>query len=134
MPGTDRESAVEIVTAAMNAFARGDLDAMASYVHPDADIEMVGLGGTRVHGVDGLRGALDVAGTRMHRPVMTSVEAVGEDGAMMIGRVRYGDETGGVWDSPAVWLSIVHDGKIWRTRAFASTDEARAAYPDLAAS
>jgi hypothetical protein len=132
MGDTNRASAVEIVTAAMNAFARGDIDAMSTYVHPDADIEMVGLGGSRVQGVDGLRTALDDAGA-LHRPVMSSVEPIGDDGAMMIGRIRYGDGTGGVWDSPAVWLSIVHEGKIWRTRAFGSVDEARGAYPELAA-
>jgi len=134
MPEPDRESAVEVVTAAMNAFARGDVDAMAAHVHPDADIEMVGLGGEIVHGVDGLRDALAVAGDRSHRPTMSSVEPVGDDGAMMIGRVRYGDSSGAVWDRDAVWLSIVRDGKIWRVRAFGSVDDAREAYPALAAS
>jgi len=134
MTEPDRASAVEVVKAAMDAFARGDVEEMSAYVHPDADIEMVGLGGEIVHGVDGLRDALAVAGARAHRPTMSSVEPVGDDGAMMIGRVRYGDPSGAVWDSPAVWLSIVRDGMIWRTRAFGSVDEAREAYPSLTAS
>ena len=115
----------------MSAFARGDLDAMSALVHPDAEIEVLGMGEV-VHGVDGLREALEVAGQRSHEPTMSAIEPVGAHGAMMIGRVRYGDSSGGVWDSPAVWLSVVRDGKIWRSRAFASADEARAAYDSLA--
>jgi ketosteroid isomerase-like protein len=129
--GPDGGTAVEIVSAAMAAYARGDLAGMAACVHPDAEIEVVGLGRV-VHGPAGLQEALAAAGRVAHQPTMSSIEPVGEDGAMMIGRVRYGDSTGGRWDNPAVWLSIVRDGKIWRSRAYASADDARAAYRDLA--
>ena len=125
-------SAVKIVSAAMAAFARGDIDDMSEFVHPDAEIEVIGLDGRVVAGVEGLRAALAAAASRSHEPTMSSIEPVGEDGALMVGRVRFGDATGGWWDSPAVWLSIVRDGKIWRSRAFTSADEARAAYPTLA--
>jgi len=131
MPEPSGSPAVRIVSAAMAAFARGDIEAMASYVHPEAEIEVIGLEGQVVRGVEGLRDALATAGERSHAPRMSSIEPVGDDGAMMIGRVRYGDAAGALWDSPAVWLSIVRDGKIWRSRAFGSIDEARAAYTAL---
>ena len=124
--------AVKIVSAAMAAFARGDIDAMARYVHRDAEIEVVGLDGRIIRGVEALREALATAGRRSHEPTMSTIEPLGEDAALMIGRVRYGDASGARWDSPAVWLSIVRDGKIWRSRAFNSIDEARAAYLTLA--
>jgi ketosteroid isomerase-like protein len=128
-PGT--QTAVDVVKAAMIAYERGDLTAMAAFVHPDADIKLLGLGGVETHGADGLHEALSTVGKRLHRPRMTAVEPVGDDAAVMIGRIQYGDPASGQWDSPAVWLSIVRDGKIWRSRAFGSVDEARAAYPAL---
>jgi ketosteroid isomerase-like protein len=124
-------SAVEIVTAAMAAYERGDLDALAAFVHPDADIELLGLGGVTTHGAAGLHDALSTVGKRLHRPRMTTIEPLGEDAAVMVGRIQYGDPAGGRWDSPAVWLSIVRDGMIWRSRAFGSIDEAHEAYPAL---
>jgi ketosteroid isomerase-like protein len=124
--------AVGIVTAAMAAFARGDFDGMSAFVHPEAEIEVLGLDGQVVRGVQGLRDALAAAERRSHEPSMSSIEPIGDDGAMMIGRVRYGDASGARWDSPAVWLTIVRDEKVWRSRAYTSVDEARAAYPTLA--
>ena len=121
----------DVVTAAMAAYERGDLEAMARFVHPDAEIEIMALGGEVVHGPDGLRAGLAGAAGRMHRPTKTTVEPLADDAAMMIGRVQYGDPSGGHWDSPGVWLSIVRDGKIWRTKAFPSIDEARAWYAGL---
>jgi len=115
----------------MSAFERGDLTALATFVHPDADIELLGLGGVVTRGGEGLQDALSTVGKRVHRPRMTAIEPLGDDAAMMIGRIQYGDPASGQWDSPAVWLSIVRDGKIWRSRGFASVDEARAAYPVL---
>ena len=124
-------SAVEVVTAAMAAYSRGDLDAMAALVDPDADIEVIGLGGQTVHGADELREALNVVDGPPHRPTMTTVEPLADDAALMIGRVQYGDSSGAFWDRPTVWLSLVRDGKIWRSRAFSSRAEARKAYPRL---
>src|SRR5581483_7921635 len=60
-PYAQAPDAVRLVREAMAAFVRGDIDALVSFVHPDAEIEMVALGGATAHGPEGLRAALERA-------------------------------------------------------------------------
>ena len=45
--------------------------------------------------------------------------------------VRHTDAQGGVWDRQAVWLTVLRERKIWRTRVLASTADVPAAYEQL---
>jgi hypothetical protein len=120
-----------VVAEAMAAYERGDLDAVATFVHPDAEIEMVPLDDD-VIGPEGLRETLERLDGGIHKPTMTRIERVGDDAALMVGRIQYADPTlGGVADRPAVWLSVLRDGLIWRTRVFRTAEDAHAAYAEM---
>jgi len=120
--------AVQVVAEAMAAYQRGDLDALAALVHPEAEIEMLALGGTAAHGPEGLVEAIVRAREGVHRPTMTNVEGIGPDAALMIGRIQYTEPRGSLTDRKAVWLTVLRDGLLWRTRVFESDTEARAYY------
>jgi len=122
-----------LVAEAMALYERGDLDALVALVHPDAEIEMVVLGGGAAHGPEGLVVALTQAREGVHRPTMTSVEGLGTDAALMIGRIQYTDARGGLTDRKAVWLTMLRDGLLWRTRVFDSEAEARAYHASVVA-
>jgi hypothetical protein len=49
----------------------------------------------------------------------------------MIGRIQYTDPRGSLTDRKAVWLTVLRDGLLWRTRVFESDTEARAHYASL---
>jgi len=123
--------AVRLVSDAMAAFARGDIDAVVSFVHPEAEIEMVALGGGTARGPEGLRAALAQAQLGIHRPSTSAFEPIAEDAVAMVGRIQHTDERGRISDRKAVWLSVLRDGRIWRTRVLGSLEEARAAYREL---
>ncbi len=131
-PYAQAPDAVRLVTEAMAAFVRGDIDALVSFVHPDAEIEMVALGGATAHGPEGLRAALERAQLGVHRPTWSTIEPIAPDAAAMVGRIQHTDERGRTSDRKAVWLSVLRDGRIWRTRVVGSLEEARAAYAGLA--
>ena len=120
----------QVVSAAMAAYERGDLDALAELVHPEAEIQMLLLGGDVARGPEGLREALAQV-TVVHQPTVTAIESIGDDAALMIGRLQYTDTRGGLSDHPAVWLSVLRDGKLWRSLTFGSVEEARAGYDAL---
>lgn len=118
-----------IVAAAMAAYQRGDLEALAAFIHPEAEIEMFARQRDVALGPDGLRETLEDARKGVHRPTMTRIENVGADAAMMVGRIQYADpDRGGVVDRNAVWLTILREGLLWRTLVFGTPEEARAAY------
>lgn len=131
--GEAQRPAVQVVAEAMASYERGELEALAHLVHPDAEIEMVALGGAAAHGPGGLLEALSHAREGVHRPTVTSIRSVGADAALLIGRIQYTDPRGGLSDRKAVWLSVLRDGLIWRTRVFESEPDARAYYTNLAA-
>ena len=118
-----------VVGEAMAAYERGDLEGLSRFIHPDAEIEMLVLQGDVALGPDGLRDTLESVRGGLHKPTMTRIENVGDDAAVMIGRIQYTDPVrGGVTDRNAAWLTILRDGMVWRTRVFGTPDEARAAY------
>jgi len=129
--GETRNAAAALVAEAMACYERGDLDGVAGFVHPDAEIEMLFLGGEVARGPEGLIEALTKAREGVHRPTMTGIEPVGDDAALMIGRIQHVDQRGGLSDRKAVWLTIMRDGLLWRTRVFDSEDEARAYHASL---
>jgi hypothetical protein len=49
----------------------------------------------------------------------------------MVGRIQHTDAQGGVSDRQAVWLTVLRERKIWRTRVLASTADVPAAYEQL---
>jgi SnoaL-like protein len=126
-----RHLAVQVVAGAMASYQRGDLDALAALVHPQAEIEMLFLGGNPAHGPDELVKVLTHAREGVHQPTMTSVEELGPDAALMIGRIQYTDQRGSLTDRKAVWLTVLRDGLLWRTKVFESDEEARAYYTSL---
>lgn len=132
---TDRGSggspAAQLVAAAMAAYEQGDLDGLAELVHPEAELQMLLLGDDPARGPDGLRDALRPRGDVVHRPTVTHIESISDDAAIMAGRIQYTDTRGGLTDREAVWLTVLREGRLWRTRVFASADEARAAYADM---
>jgi len=130
-PSETRNTAATLVAEAMACYERGDLEGVAAFVHPDAEIEMLFLGGEVARGPEGLIEALTQAREGVHRPTMTGVEPIGDDAAMMIGRIQHADQRGGLTDRKAVWLTIARDGLLWRTRIFDSEDEARAYHASL---
>jgi ketosteroid isomerase-like protein len=123
--------AARIVGEAMRAYERGDLNGLAELVHPDADVEMVFLGGGAAHGRDELRGTLEQAQAGVHRPSITSIDALADDAAVMVGRVQHVDERGALSDRKAMWLAVLRDELIWRVRLVASPEEARAVYAQV---
>lgn len=132
-PVTDGEAAARhdparIVAEAMQAYERGDLEALASFVHPDAEIEMLALQRDLALGPEGLVDTLENVRDGLHKPTMTRIEAVDDDAALLIGRIQYADPDRGLIDRSAVWLTVLRDGMVWRTRVFGNVAEARAAY------
>ena len=126
-----QETAAAIVARAMTAYERHDWDTLKALTHPDAEVEMLLLEGGATHGPDELSDALREAGTGIHQPTATSIEDVAPDAAAMVGRIRRMDSHGGVSDRDAVWLSVLRDGKIWRSRVLASLDEVPSAYEEI---
>jgi ketosteroid isomerase-like protein len=130
--GIDGGDPETIVAEAMAAYERGDLETLSRFVHPEAEIEMLVLQGDVAHGPEGVRDTLERARSGVHHPTATRIERVGDDAALMVGRIQYADPArGGVIDRKAVWLTVVRDGLIWRTRVFRTPAEARAAYAEL---
>ena len=130
---TTLHAAAQVIADAMVVYERGDLDELAAFVHPEAEIEMFFLGRGAAKGPDGLRQALEQARGTVHRPTMSSLETLGSDAVLMIGRIQHETPGGGISDRKAVWLSILRDGLLWRTLVFTSETEARAAYEALEA-
>jgi hypothetical protein len=127
----DESPAGQLVAAAMAAYERGDLDAIAELVHPEAEIQMLGLGGDFARGPAELLEALERRESVVHEPTMTHLETISDDAAIMVGRIQYADTRGGLTDREAAWLTVLRDGLLWRTLVFASADEARSAYADM---
>lgn len=127
-PATDPAT---IVADAMAAYERGDLEALALFIHAEAEIEMFARQRDVARGPEGLRDTLESAREGLHRPTVTRFESVGDDAALMIGRIQYTDAGGGVTDRSAVWLTVLRDGLVWRTRVFGTAAEARAGYAEL---
>ena len=127
------ETAAQIVSRAMGAYERGDWDLLRELTHPDAEVEMLLLGGQAAHGPQELGDALRDAGAGpgIHRPKASSIEDVAADAAVMVGRIQHTDAQGGVSDRQAVWLTVLRERKIWRTRVLASTADVPAAYEQL---
>jgi ketosteroid isomerase-like protein len=127
-----RETAAEIVTRAMTAYERHDWDTLKALTHPDAEVEMLLLEGGATHGPDELSDTLREAGTAgIHRPTATSIEDVAPDAAAMVGRIQRMDSHGGISDRDAVWLSVLRDGKIWRSRVLGSLADVPSAYEEI---
>jgi ketosteroid isomerase-like protein len=128
-----QETAAEIVARAMTAYERHDWETLKALTHPDAQVEMLLLEGGATHGPDELSDTLRDAGAGagIHRPTATSIEDVAPDAAAMIGRIQRMDSNGGVSDRDAVWLSVLRDGKIWRSRVLASLAEVPSAYEEI---
>lgn len=129
--GSGESPAGQAVVAAMAAYERGDLDELAALIHPDAEIQMLLLGGDSARGPEELRDALTRREGVVHEPTVTQVESVADDAAIMVGRIQYSDIRGGLTDREAAWLTILRDGKLWRCWVFASAEEARTAYAEL---
>ena len=125
------ETAAQIVSRAMDAYERGDWELLRQMTHPEADVEMLLLEGDSARGQEGLSDALRDASSGIHRPKASRIEDVADDAAVMVGRIRHMAANGGVSDRQAVWLTVLRDNKIWRTRVLASTADVPAAYEQL---
>jgi ketosteroid isomerase-like protein len=128
---SETSPAAEVVAAAMAAYERGDLEALARLIDADAEVQMLLLGGDSARGPDSLRELLGHEAEIVHHPTLMYIEPVADDAAIMIGRIQYADAGGGLTDREAAWLSVTRGGKIRRTRVFGSPKQARAAYAEL---
>jgi hypothetical protein len=112
----------------MQLYEQGDLAGLRELVHEDAEIQMVLLGGEVARGPSGLERALRQGEESLHQPYGTRVEPIDDHACVLVGRVRYSLEGGGYGDRAAAWLSVVKDGKMWRTYVYDTAEQAREAY------
>lgn len=131
--GSEASPAGRVLAAAMVAYGHGDLDEVAALIHPDAEIQMLLLGGGSARGPEELRDALARGESLVHEPTVLQVESIADDAAIMVGRIRYTDTRGGLTDREATWLTVLRDERLWRVRVFASAEEARTAYAEMRA-
>jgi len=112
----------------MDTYADGRLKELAAFVHPDAEIEMLFLQGDVARGPTGLLEALEQAARSPHKPVMTGIEELDADAAVMYGTIRLPIPEHGLAYRNAAWLGVLRDGLLWRVTTHADVDAARAAY------
>ena len=120
---------VELVRRALEAFPRGDLDEMLSYMDPDLEFHSAIVGGAEgniYRGHDGFR--------RWYADSFESFEELRNewsefrdlgDRVLALGHVRArGRESGVEIDSPMGWIFTVRHGKAMKAEGFLSQEEA----------
>jgi ketosteroid isomerase-like protein len=113
------------------AYTRQDWDALRRLYHPSAVIVSV-VGGERRLSRDELVDLLaDAASDLVYRATSTHAETIDEEALIVVGRVRHRTESGGFQDSAYVWLWTLRDDLIYRSVAYPSSRDARAAYAEL---
>src|SRR5947207_317135 len=113
---------------AMSLYAEGRYDELRELVHPEAEIQMLYLGGDVARGPDGLVAALRQAASSIHSPVGTGIEGIDDRAAILLGRILHEVPSGGLSDHSAAWLGVLSDGLMWRVLVYRDAAEARRAY------
>ena len=120
--------ALRLLKAISDAFATGDWERLRSLYHDDARIVSVAAG-ERVLGPDELIEVLSTLENTSYSTDDAKTEAFDDNAVVVYGTVRERDEVGTLFTSSA-WALTFSDGLVWRSKAFASVDEARAAYEE----
>jgi SnoaL-like domain len=119
---------LRLLDAISEAFKTRDWARMRSLYHDQARIWSV-AGGDRVLSPDELVEMLSGAEGWSYSTDDARTEALGENAVVVLGIARQRFEAEAVFIS-SVWLLTFHDGLVWRSRAYRSLDEARAAYAE----
>jgi ketosteroid isomerase-like protein len=123
------ENGLSLVKRAFGLFARGDLDAVFEFVHPDAEFHPVFYPGT-YRGRDAIRSVFEDGGTRLGWDVSDlAFEEVG-DRVLIDGRLHSRNTFGQAEEFPVAWLFDLGDGLIVGMRAFVHRRQALAAIPE----
>ena len=118
--------ALRLLEAISDAFSTGDWERLRSLYHDDARIVSVAAG-ERILGPDELIEVLSGQENSSYSTDDTKTEAFDENAVVVYGTVRERDEVGTLFLTSA-WVLTFSDGLVWRSKAYRSIDEARAAY------
>ena len=118
--------ALRLLEAISDAFSTGDWERLRSLYHDDARIVSVAAG-ERILGPDELIEVLSGQENSSYSTDDTKTEAFDENAVVVYGTVRERDEAGTLFLTSA-WVLTFSDGLVWRSKAYRSIDEARAAY------
>ena len=120
---------VEIVRKSLEAFARGDIEEMLSYVDPEGELHSAIIGGAEgnvFRGRDGFRKwyAESMASFEELKTELTEYRDLGNR-VVAFGHIHArGRESGVVIDSPTGWVFTVRRGKLVRADGFLNPADA----------
>jgi hypothetical protein len=118
--------ALRLLDAISDAFTTRDWERLRSLYHDQARISSV-AGGDRILSPDELIEVLAGIEGGSYSTDDAETEALDENAVVVSGLVRQRDDVGAMF-TPSAWVLTFHGGLVWRSRAYASIDEARAAY------
>jgi ketosteroid isomerase-like protein len=107
---------------------RSDLEEMLDWTHPDVEFNLVG--DTTTHrGIDAARRLTATGAARADRPASRALSLipVSPHEAVVLGDLVFRRDGAAVETRPCAWLVALRDGRISRSRWFASWEEARRA-------
>jgi hypothetical protein len=118
-----------LLDAISDAFTTGDWERLRSLYHDEARILSVAAG-ARILGPDELIEVLAGLEHTSYSTDDTQTEAFDDNAVVVYGMVRDRADVGTMYTESA-WVLTFHDRLVWRSRAFPSVDDARAAYGEL---
>ena len=122
--------ALRLLEALSDAFTTGDWERLRSLYHDDARIVSVAAG-EKILGPDELIEVLSALDeNRSYSTDDTKTEAFDHNAVVVYGILRERDEVGTMFTESA-WVLTFSDGLVWRSKAYPSLREARAAYEEL---
>jgi hypothetical protein len=120
-------TAEEIVSLIAERWKRGDLEAIAELVHPEAEVESVAAPGRVLRGraeyLEAIRSTFDSVWLQK----VERVESMSDTLALTVATIRYPLPEGGHGVGRYCWLDEVREGMLWRVKLFATPEQARAA-------
>lgn len=120
--------ALTLLDAISDTFTTRDWAALRALYHDDARIVSV-AGGNRVLSADALMEILSAVESGSYGTNDAETEALDDSAVVVSGvvRERHGSEA---TFTPNAWVLTFRDGLVWRSRAYPSVDDARAAYAE----
>ena len=123
MPAVD----AEIVRRGIDAFNRGDLEAMLELIDPEVTLVPVRalLEGGEYRGHDGVRRYFsDMEEDWESRRIEVDEIVDLDDGVLVLGTFALRGRSGTELSYPLAWHSRYRDGKLWRMQAYSDRDAA----------
>ena len=127
------EREAEAMLRAMHEHVKaGDpIGAIASTIHPDAEMQLLVSLGKPLRGREAVVAALDTGRqAAIYRAEVLRFEWLDDHTSLTSATARYALEQGGHAEGSVYWLDELRDGLIWRVRVFRSEREARQAYAE----